>query len=340
MLKPSHIILLLMGGLLLLFVWHYQKLQDSLSHTRFNAAASGVKYATHEPLIPLPQNLSLDAQKVALGDKLFHDPRLSGDNTVACANCHNLQAGGTDRLRFSMGVNGAVGPINSPTVFNSGFNFRQFWDGRAATLEEQIEGPLHAEAEMASNWSLAISRLKQDKHYLKTFNQLYPDGITSENIKNAIAIFERSLITPNSPFDRYLRGETQALTEEEKEGYRRFKAYGCVSCHQGINIGGNMYQIFGALGSYFEDRGDIKEVDLGRFNVTGNPQDKYVFKVPSLRNIAVTAPYFHDGSAQTLEQAVVIMGHYQLGRHLGAEDVRLLVAFLHTLTGEYRGQPL
>jgi len=293
-----------------------------------------------EPIKPIPQAIQLDNRKVKLGEKLFHDPSLSRDGTVSCASCHNLQTGGTDRLTHSVGIKKAEGPINAPTVFNSAFHFKQFWDGRAESLEDQVDGPAQAEKEMGSTWNDIIAKLQRSPAYVATFGQIYPDGIQPANIRNAIAEFERSLITPNSRFDRYLRGDNSALTDDEREGYRKFKLYGCITCHQGVNVGGNMFQPFGLMGDYFADRGNITKSDLGRYNVTGKEEDKFVFKVPSLRNVALTAPYFHDGSAKTLEAAVTTMAQYQLGRELPTEDRDQIVKFLKSLTGEYNGKPL
>lgn len=288
-----------------------------------------------EPIAPLPLTISLNTEKVSLGSRLFHETRLSKDNTISCASCHSLSGGGADGKRNSHGIGGALGDINAPTVFNSGLNFRQFWNGRAATLEDQIEGPVQHPKEMGSTWVEVENKLKADDSYVKSFKALYPDGVTRNNVKDAIATFERSLITPNSPFDRYLRGEASAITATEKSGYQRFKALGCVSCHQGANVGGNMYQTMGVMSDYFKERGTpITEADLGRYNVTKIETDKFVFRVPSLRNVELTAPYFHDGSAATLEQAVRTMARYQLGRELPKEDVELLAAFLKTLTGQ------
>lgn len=293
-----------------------------------------------EPIRPIPLQLKLNAQKVSLGEKLFHEPALSKDNSIACSDCHSLKKGGADGRARSIGINNSEVPLNAPTVFNSGFNFRQFWDGRAPTLEEQIEGPLQAAIEMGSTWEDVLSKLRNSPEYTAEFNRIYRNGIQRENVKNAIAEFERSLFTPDSPLDRYLRGDEQALNEKQREGYRRFKAYGCASCHQGINVGGNMYQRLGAVEDYFAARGDtnITKADLGRYNVTGLEEDKYVFKVPSLRNVELTAPYFHDGSAPTLYDAVAIMARYQLGRQISKEDIDYIVEFLHTLTGRIPGQ--
>ncbi|MFO1349648.1 MAG: cytochrome-c peroxidase [Gammaproteobacteria bacterium] len=287
---------------------------------------------SNEPIQPLPQ-VQLDAAKVELGKRLFHDSRLSKDNTLSCASCHSLDKGGTDQSRVSTGVGGAKGPINAPTVLNSGFNFRQFWDGRADTLEDQAAGPVHNPIEMASNWPEVIGKLGQDPHYPNDFAKLYPDGIQGKNIQDAIATFERSLTTP-SRFDDYLNGDANAITAEEKQGYENFKKYGCIACHQGTNVGGNMYQYFGVMGDYFKDRGNETKADLGRYNVTGKEEDRHKFKVPSLRNIALTAPYFHDGSAQTLDDAVKIMVKYQLGRTVPEAERALIIKFLQSLTGK------
>jgi cytochrome c peroxidase len=193
---------------------------------------------------------------------------------------------------------------------------------------------------MAGTWPKAISTLKADPHYASEFAGLYHDGITPVNVKDAIATFERSLSTPNSRFDRYLRGNQKALNEEELAGLRLFKQIGCISCHQGINIGGNMYQKLGIMDDYFATKGKTSEADQGRFNITKQEEDRHFFRVPSLRNVALTPPYLHDGSAQTLDDAVLIMARFQLGKELDKSDVRKISAFLRSLTGEYLGQPL
>jgi cytochrome c peroxidase len=286
-----------------------------------------------QPILPLSPVAGLDPGRVALGERLFHDARLSADFSVSCATCHNLSAGGVDGQRFSLGIGGAVGKINAPTVFNSAYSLAQFWNGRAATLEEQAAGPIQNPIEMGATWSQVLSRLEQDAELAGEFRRLYRDGLTADNVLNAIATFERSLVTVDSRFDRYLRGDRQALSALEMDGFRRFREFGCTSCHQGMLIGGNMFQKFGVLGDYFAGRA-ITEADLGRYNVTRREEDRHVFKVPSLRNVARTAPYFHDGSAATLDQAVLVMARYQLGRDLSADDVAAIVAFLQTLNGE------
>jgi len=296
--------------------------------------------APHAAILPLPQTISLDARKIALGKRLFHDPSLSANGTISCASCHNLANGGVDRKPRSMGIGGKMGNINAPTVFNSGFNFRQFWDGRAATLEDQVNGPLQNATEMGSSWPQAITVLSKDSHYRSAFRAIYRDGIQPQNVRDAIATFERSLITPNSRFDRYLRGDAAAITQEELEGYRLFSQIGCVSCHQGVNIGGNLYQKLGIMEDYFPGGGKAAKADMGLYNVTGKEEDRYYFKVPSLRNVALTAPYLHDSSAPTLDDAIKTMARYQLGRNLDAAEVSRISAFLRTLTGEYQGKPL
>jgi cytochrome c peroxidase len=283
-------------------------------------------------ILPLTPIQGLDPGRVALGASLFHDVRLSADETISCASCHNLAAGGVDGQRFSTGIGGAVGSINAPSVLNSAYNLAQFWDGRVATLEEQVAGPIHNPLEMGANWPLVIGRLAQDADLADRFAALYADGLTAANAADAIATFERSLVTLDSRFDRYLRGDRGALSAKEVEGYRRFREFGCVSCHNGQLLGGNMYQKAGVLGDFWAGRA-VTPSDLGRYNVTGREEDRYVFKVPSLRNVALTAPYFHDGAAVTLEMAVELMAHDQLGRDLAPADTEAIVAFLRTLNG-------
>lgn len=303
----------------------------------FTASASqGSGEGIQEPLLPIPKSVDFPFDKAALGDRLFHDPRLSANNSISCAHCHELASGGTDNLGKSVGVEGAVGDIKSPTVYNSGFSFVQFWDGRAATLEEQIDGPVNNPVEMASNWLEVVTKLQADASMVAAFSEIYPDGITPANIKNAIATFERSLVTADSSFDQWLRGDETALEAKALEGYRLFKDYGCVSCHQGMNVGGNMYGYMGAMGNYFADRGGkINQGDLGRFNVTGLSEDRHLFKVPSLRLVVLNAPYFHDGSAETLQEAIDIMARYQLGRKIPEQDVEAIIAFFHALVGKH-----
>ena len=292
--------------------------------------------AAAEPIKPIPAAVDVDPHKAALGRALFHDVRLSRDDTVSCASCHDLKSGGDDGRAVSVGIEGRAGAINSPTVFNAGLNFTQFWDGRARTLEQQIDDPVQSPLEMGSLWPDVVAKLYTDPEYPKHFGTLYPDGISRHSIRNALAEFMRSLLTPNSRFDRWLGGEADALKPLEKRGYALFKHYGCVSCHQGANVGGNMFQVFGVLNEYFKRRGNITDADMGRFNVTGNPADRHAFKVPSLRMAAHTAPYLHDGSAATLRDAVDAMFTFQLGREAPDEDKDAIVAFIATLAGEFK----
>jgi cytochrome c peroxidase len=287
----------------------------------------------NEPILPIKKPTGLDPRKVALGDDLFHDTRLSHDNTISCASCHNLAAGGVDLLPRSIGVDGRQGEINAPTVYNAALNFRQFWDGRAADLAEQIEGPIHNPVEMATNWQEALPKLAADEALKARFMALYGTPPTEASTIDAIVEFERSLITP-SRMDRWLMGDNNALTPEELQGYELFKQHGCIACHQGANVGGNLYQRFGVMRDYFAGRKHITHADLGRFNVTGREEDRYVFKVPSLRNVMLTPPYFHDASTESINEAVREMGRYQLGIDLPEKDVESIVHFLSALTGE------
>lgn len=289
---------------------------------------------------PIPLTYDLDERKVAMGDKVFHDTRLSKDNSISCASCHDIDKGGTDQLDFSEGVGGAVGDINAPTVFNSGFQFMQFWDGRAADLEEQADGPVNNPIEMASNWPEAIGKLQQDERFMTAFTALYPEGPTKDTLIDAIATYERSLITPDSRFDKYLAGDSSALTAEELAGYKHFLDFACATCHVGKLMGGQSFEPMGLKADYFGDRGEVIERDYGRFNHTKDEKDRFRFKVPTLRNIAVTFPYLHDASAKTLEEAVEVMSKYQVNGTLSKTQVAQVVAFLHTLTGEYRGRLL
>jgi cytochrome c peroxidase len=327
--KKQPLIIFTVSAAVIIFLW----LQHPSRSSTISQFSEPVVVLSNEPIDPLPRSIQLDERKVSLGEQLFNDPILSHNNTIACVSCHSLNKGGSDQLPKSVGMNNQQGERNAPTVLNAGYNFRQFWDGRAETLEEQVDGPISNPQEMASNWTEALAKLNQSRRYVDEFSKLYPTGLQAENVRDAIATYERSLITPDSRFDRYLRGESEVLTEQEKSGYQLFKEYGCASCHQGTNIGGNLFEKFGVMDD--EDRAHSK-TDLGRFNVTGLEKDKYVFKVPSLRNVELTAPYFHDGSAPTLDDAVKTMSKIQLGRSLPASDATNIVQFLKTLTGVSR----
>jgi cytochrome c peroxidase len=297
------------------------------------AGASPHETLSREPVERLTPPPAVDPRLVTLGRRLFSERRLSADDTVACSSCHDLGHGGVDGRPMSVGIHGQTGAVNAPTVYNSGLNFVQFWDGRARTLEEQVNGPLTNPLEMGSDWQQAVTKLAADADYRGQFSALFRDGITPENVRGAIAAFERTLVTADSPFDRWLNGEAGALTAQQKAGYDVFKGVGCIACHQGRNVGGNMLQRFGVFGDYFADRGNVTKADYGRFNVTGDEADRFVFRVPSLRYASRTAPYFHDGSAPTLTQAVQVMAKYQLGRTLDDDQVASIVAFIVSLAG-------
>ena len=309
---------------------------ENLSSEQQTFRVEGGYYHWEEPIRPIIPVVIADPRKALLGEKLFHDTRLSADNTISCNDCHNLEKFGADDKPKSMGINNTLGSTNAPTVFNTVFNIAQLWDGQADTLLNQVELPIHNEKEMGSNWQQVIAKLKKDREYRTAFGLLYPQGITADSIADAIATFESSLTTPGSRFDRFLLGEENAISEREKQGYALFKSYGCIACHQGVNVGGNMFQTMGLMGNYFKDRNSVTEADFGRYNVTGLEADRYVFKVPSLRFAVKTPPYFHDGSAQTLDEAIIIMARYQLGRTIPMHDVQLIKAFLNTLVGEYQ----
>ena len=320
------------------YLWDTTPNASSTSGAQANGNAAVL---AAEPISPIPLTQELDDRKVELGDRLFHDPQLSTNDSISCATCHLLDKGGTDGLSTSLGMQGSNTGLNSPTVFNSGFLWRLNWDGSAATLEEQADGPVAAAKEMGGmSWQDVIDKLKRSPDYVKAFNRAYDDGLTSDNIKDALGTFQRSLFTPNAPFDRYLRGDNDAISDDAKTGYDLFKSYGCITCHQGMLVGGNMFQRVGVFGDYFADRGNVIKSDFGRYNVTLDDSDRHVFKVPSLRNITRTAPYFHDGNPKTLDEAIKLMGQYQLGVDLPQKDVDLILQFLITLTGEYQGKPV
>ena len=273
--------------------------------------------------------------KVELGKMLYFDPRLSESHTISCNFCHRVGLGGVDMLETSLGHRWQAGGRNAPTVLNSVFNTAQFWDGRAKDLEEQAGGPLVNPIEMASSHEHVVEQLKSIPGYRGAFTAAFPEQkepITIDSAVKAIALFEATLITPNAPFDRYLKGEAEALTEDQKAGLRIFIDSGCASCHGGINLGGAMYAPFGVVERPGADF--LPPEDKGRFEVTRSVDDEYVYKVPTLRNIALTPPYFHTGKAWDLRQAVAVMGTTQLGTELNDAEVDKITAFLHSLTGE------
>ncbi|MEM9861084.1 MAG: cytochrome c peroxidase [Myxococcota bacterium] len=299
------------------------------------APDEAARYAGPLEALPTLADLDVNMDKVALGRRLYHDGILSGDGSVSCASCHSLDHGGAEPRRTSFGMGNAVGPINSPTTLNAWNHVAQFWDGRAGDLQEQAGGPVENPGEMAATFAVVIPRISEDPWYAERFTSIYGhQGISKETITDAIAEYERSLLTP-APFDAYLAGDDEAISEEALAGYQLFAEVGCVACHQGPAVGGTMFQKMGVVNNYFERRGgELTAADNGRMNHTGRESDRHFFKVPTLRNIAVTAPYFHDGSEDELAGAVRTMAYVQLGRELEDSDVQQLVAFLESLTGE------
>lgn len=283
-----------------------------------------------EPIqvIKSPQNINL--AQVELGKKLWFDPRLSKSGFISCNSCHNLSMGGTDNLKSSIGHKWNQGPINAPTVLNSSLNLAQFWDGRAKDLKEQAGGPIANPGEMGFTHDLAVDVVKSIPGYVREFTLTFGDGeINIDKITQAIAEFEKTLVTPNSRFDQWLLGKKDAITQQELDGYKLFKNSGCVACHNGSAVGGNSFQKMGVIEPY---KTDNKAEGLSA--ITGKNADRFKFKVPTLRNIEMTYPYFHDGGAATLTEAVDIMGRLQLGKKYTAEENTKIVAFLKTLTGK------
>jgi cytochrome c peroxidase len=288
---------------------------------------------------PIPQTVKVNADKVALGERLYHDKQLSADGTLSCASCHMLHKGGADGREVSLGVKGQKGGVNSPSVFNSAHNFVQFWDGRAKDLKAQAAGPVANPSEMGETWANVEKKIAADASYADAFKKSYGGKVTQANITDAIAEFEKSLITPDSRFDKFLRGDKAALNATEQKGYALFQEKGCTSCHSGDYLGGESFQMLNP--DYFKDRGGkLTDGDMGRYNVTKQEEDKHNFKVPMLRNVALTAPYFHDGKVKTLDDAVRKMAKYQLGEDLQPSEVQAIVAFLKSTTGTYKGTPL
>jgi cytochrome c peroxidase len=283
-----------------------------------------------EPIKPIEPAKVADPGKVELGKKLWFEPRLSMSGIISCNTCHNLSMGGTDNLKTSIGHGWKAGPVNSPTVFNSSLAIAQFWDGRAADLKEQAGGPIQADVEMNMPHTLAVDILQSIPGYVDEFKRVYgKDKIDIDMITDSIAEFEKTLVTPNSRFDKWLKGDDKALNAKELAGYTLFKESGCVACHNGPAAGGTSFQRMGLVEPY-----KSTSPAEGRSAVTGVDADRFNFKVPTLRNVELTYPYFHDGEARTLEEAVDIMGRLQLGRTYNADEIGSIVAFLKTLTGE------
>lgn len=286
--------------------------------------------------MPVALPRGIDRDHAALGEQLFGEARLSRNGTYSCKTCHPLDKGGTDGFQVATIVPEGAPPRNTPTIFNAALNASFNWDGATETLEQHTSAVV--EKLMGIGWPELITRLRGTTEYGPKFAASYTGGVSKENVVDAIVSFERTLITPDAPFDRYLLGNETALSRDASEGYRRFRALGCVSCHQGVNVGGNLY---GRFGIFEPEHLPVPLADdPGRFRITRNARHRQVFRVPSLRNVAVTAPYFHDGRVATLDDAVQVMGRHQLGRDLGHDDVRVIAAFLRSLTGEYRGRSL
>nr|WP_303903788.1 cytochrome-c peroxidase [Thiohalomonas denitrificans] len=289
-----------------------------------------------EPIEPILPVQNVDRAQVELGKKLYFDPRLSKSGFISCNSCHNLSMGGTDNLKTSIGHKWQQGPINSPTVLNSSMNLAQFWDGRAKDLKEQAAGPIANPGEMASTHTLAIDILRSIPGYVTEFKRVFDtDEIDIDQVTQAIAEFEKTLVTPGSRFDQWLLGDKAAITAKEKAGYKLFKDSGCVACHSGPAVGGNSFQKMGVIEPY-ETTSPVE----GRSAVTGKDADRFKFKVPTLRNVELTYPYFHDGEAATLKEAVDVMGRLQLGKNFSDEENAQIVAFLKTLTGEQPSFPM
>ena len=294
------------------------------------AFSGALHAASKEPIQPITAAKVANPAMVELGKKLFFDPRLSRSGFISCNSCHNLSMGGTDNIKTSIGHNWQRGPINSPTVLNASMNVAQFWDGRAKDLQEQAGGPIANPGEMAFTHELAIDVLASIPAYRAEFRQVFgQDKLTIEQVTRAIAAFEEVLVTPGSRFDQWLSGKKSALTKDELAGYQLFKSSGCIACHNGPAVGGNTFQKMGVVEPY-----KTAMTAEGRSAVTGKDADRFNFKVPTLRNVELTYPYFHDGEAATLTQAVDVMGRLQLGRTFTPDENAKLVAFLKTLTGK------
>ena len=299
----------------------------------FVVAAGSSTLRAEEPIQPISPVKEINLAQVELGKKLFFDPRLSKSGFISCNSCHNLSMGGTDNLKTSIGHNWQQGPINSPTVLNSSLNVAQFWDGRAADLKEQAGGPIANPGEMAFTHTLAVDVLQSIPAYVIEFKQVFgSDKIDIDKVTQAIAEFEKTLVTPNSRFDRWLLGDKNAINATELAGYQLFKQAGCVACHNGPAAGGNSFQKMGVVKPY-----QTTNKAEGLAAVTGKDADRFMFKVPTLRNVEMTYPYFHDGEAMTLSESVDVMGSLQLGRKFTSDENARIVAFLKTLTGD---QPL
>ncbi|MGS2722341.1 cytochrome-c peroxidase [Porticoccus sp. GXU_MW_L64] len=323
----------LFGAALLsgLFAGFNSRAQDSNS-----AEPEGSAYLNF--IKPLPQSLPVNREKALLGQQLFHDSGL-GAGRASCGTCHSVELWGSDGLKKSIDVRGGFDDMNTLTVFNAVFNFRLMWNGAVDDLHGQVDAVVNNDRHMGAGWTVALQYVRSKNDYQQQFKKLYGGVIDKSSITDAIVQYERTLITPNAPFDRFLRGDNNAINEQQKQGLKLFIDYGCIACHQGINVGGNMFARFGVFVEPYKTVVATNEFDLGRFNVTGVESDRFVMRVPSLRNVAKTGPYFHSGSTARLQDAIKTMGYYQLGRKIPDEEAELIARFLESLTGE-KPEPL
>jgi cytochrome c peroxidase len=326
------------------------KLEKLMSKSAISLACSLIFFAfvapiyapayAEEPISPIPISANEDTARIDLGRRLFSEERLSRNKAFSCVSCHPLNGAGIDGRVRAIGANGKSLLRNTPTIFNLRFNLYLNWDGAHETLRRHTEAVLKNPALMDNKIEELVTKLNEIPMYYSDFRKVYPQGLDKDSLIDAIVTYEESLTTPNARFDRYLNGDQSAITPDELHGYQLFKSNGCIACHQGVNVGGNLLQRFGVFAEPQSLGTEGDGTDLGRFRVSKDPNDKGVFRVPSLRNVAVTGPYFHDGRTKTLEEAIWVMARAQLGRVLTGEDIRSIAAFLGTLTGEYEGKSL
>lgn len=300
--------------------------------------------------VPIPVDNPMSLEKIELGKQLFFDTRLSKNGTVSCSSCHNVMSGGEDNRATSMGIDGKTGSRSAPTVWNAAFQSVMFWDGRAKDLEDQAKGPLTNPIEMGMpNHDFVVQRLKQIPGYVNSFEKVFKskESLTIDNIAKAIAAYERTLISMNSPYDKFITGNKSALSLEAQKGFETFKSVGCVSCHSGTNFSGPIlpqgiafFQKFPIIPNQDLEQKYNFSADGGRFQVTKNESDRNLFRVPTLRNIALTAPYFHNGAVKDLNEAILVMAKLQLGKDISTNEVNLISSFLKSLTGEFPKQAL
>lgn len=326
-------------------MFEIKRILGALSLAAASLSVSAIEWQALPAKAPEPAANPTTPAKVELGKMLYHDPRLSSNGVLSCNSCHNVMGAGDDNRAGSIGVKDQVGGRSAPSVYNSAFNSVQFWDGRAPSLEEQARGPVTNPGEMGmKSWDDVVARLKAMPEYNKAFAAAFSgeNSVTADNAVKAIAAYERTLITPNSPYDKYVKGDKAALTEQQVRGMNTFAEVGCVGCHSGPAFNGP--QLPEGTGFYQKFPGNENGVleakygfsnDLGRFEATKDASDKHFFKVPTLRNIALTAPYFHNGKVQTLEEAIKVMGTLQLNKDLSSEQIADIAAFLNGLTGEF-----